>query len=142
MNLANLKKQVNKTKIRKGRGTASGKGKTSGRGMDGQKSRSGGKVRPGFEGGQNPLVQRVPKKKGFKALTKKPITVTLKTLDSLKDGSTVSLTNLFKEGIIQKKDTSVKIVGNYDLKKKLVIAVPISEGAAEIVKKAGGKLEK
>jgi large subunit ribosomal protein L15 len=141
MDLTNLKKQVNKTKIRKGRGAGSGKGKTAGRGMDGQKSRSGGKVRIGFEGGQMPLTKRVPKKRGFKSLNVKPTTVTLKTLDKLKNGSKVSLETLLKEGIIQKEDTSVKIVGSYDLKKKFTVSVPTSKGAAEIVKKAGGKVE-
>lgn len=141
MDLANLKKQVNKKKIRRGRGTGSGKGKTAGRGMDGQKSRSGGKVRIGFEGGQMPLIQRVPKKRGFKSLSIKPKTVNLKTLDKFKDNSEITLQSLLKEGIIQKKDSSVKIVGNHDLKKKLTIKVPISEGAAAIIKKAGGKVE-
>lgn len=141
MDLTNLKKQVNKDKIRRGRGTATGKGKTAGRGMDGQKSRSGGKLRPGFEGGQMPLVQRVPKKRGFKSLSTKPVTVTLKTLDKLKDGSEVSMKTLLKEGIIQKKDASVKIVGSFELKKKLNVSVPTSKGAADIIKKAGGKVE-
>ncbi len=139
MDLSNLKKQVNKKKIRKGRGTGSGKGKTAGRGMDGQKSRSGGEVRLGFEGGQMPLVQRVPKKRGFKSLSVKSKTITLKTLDKLKDGSKISKDLLLKEGIIQRKNTSVKIVGSFDL--KFIVSVPTSKGAAEIIKKAGGKLE-
>jgi large subunit ribosomal protein L15 len=136
MNLQSLKKQV-KNKKRKGRGISAGSGKTAGRGTKGQKSRSGGKLRPGFEGGQNPLMKRVPKKRGFKSITPKAETVTLTMLDNLKEGSVVTVEFLKQEGIV--KSDRVKIVSKGEITKKLTIGVPISKGAAEKVAKAGGK---
>lgn len=136
MNLQSLKKQV-KNKKRKGRGISAGSGKTAGRGTKGQKSRSGGKLRPGFEGGQNPLMKRVPKKRGFKSITPKAETVTLAMLDNLKEGSVVTVEFLKQEGIV--KSDRLKIVSKGEITKKLTISVPISKGAAEKVVKAGGK---
>lgn len=138
MDLSNLKKQV-KNKKRKGRGISAGSGKTAGRGTKGQRSRSGGRVRIGFEGGQNPLVKRIPKKRGFKSLTPKSQTVTLSMLNKLKDGTKVTVDSLNKEGIIN--TSSVKIVDKGELKKKLTISVPISKGASAEIVKAGGKVE-
>lgn len=136
MNLQSLKKQV-KNKKRKGRGISAGSGKTAGRGTKGQKSRSGGKLRPGFEGGQNPLMKRVPKKRGFKSITPKAETVTLTMLDNLMEGSVVTVEFLKKEGIV--KSDRVKIVSKGEITKKLTISVPISKGAAEKVAKVGDK---
>ncbi|MBW6431974.1 50S ribosomal protein L15 [Patescibacteria group bacterium] len=137
MNLQSLKKQV-KNKKRKGRGISAGSGKTAGRGTKGQKSRSGGKLRPGFEGGQNPLTKRVPKKRGFKSISPKAETVTLTMLDSLKEGSVITAEFLKKEGIV--KSDRVKIVSKGKITKKLTINVPISKGAAEKIIKSGGKV--
>lgn len=137
MNLQSLRKQV-KNKKRKGRGISAGSGKTAGRGTKGQKSRSGGKLRPGFEGGQNPLMKRVPKKRGFKSITSKAATVTLTMLDNLKEGSVVTVEFLKKEGIV--KSDRVKIVSKGEITKKLTINVPISKGAAEKIVKVGGKV--
>lgn len=138
MDLANLKKQV-KNRKRKGRGISAGSGKTAGRGTKGQRSRSGGRVRPGFEGGQNPLTKRIPKKRGFKSLTKKPQTVTLDMLNKLEDGTKVTIDSLNKEGIINA--SSAKIVDKGELKKKLIISVPVSKGASAKIVKAGDKVE-
>lgn len=142
MKLSKLKKQVNKNKRRVGRGISAGQGKTAGRGTKGQNSRTGGGVRPGFEGGQMPLVQRLPKKRGFTARKAKPTTVTLTRLFVLKDGDKVTPDFLYKSGVLKKKTESVKIVGEAKEIKKIIICVPISKNAAEAVIKAGGKIEK
>jgi large subunit ribosomal protein L15 len=139
MNLANLSK-LTKNKKRKGRGISAGQGKTAGRGTKGQKSRTGKKLRPGFEGGQMPLVQRLPKKRGFKALGTKPETVRLERLNVLKDGAKVDLAFLKKEGLT--RSGSVKIVLGGDFTKKLTVMVPATKKAIEAIEKAGGKHEK
>lgn len=139
--LKNLQRQVNKKKKRVGRGISAGGGKTAGRGTKGQNSRAGGGVRPGFEGGQMPLTQRVPKKRGFKSRNAKPVTVRLERLLVLSDNDKVTADLLLKKGVLKKKAPSVKIVGEAKNLPKLVINVAISKKAAEIVEKAGGKIE-
>jgi large subunit ribosomal protein L15 len=141
MELSKLKKQVNKNRKRVGRGISAGQGKTAGRGTKGQNSRTGGGTRPGFEGGQMPLVQRLPKKRGFTARKTKPTTVTLSRLSVLKDGDKVTPELLYKSGVLKKKTVSVKIVGEAKDIKKIVVLVPITKKAAQIVLKAGGKIE-
>lgn len=141
MNLSNLSKTVGKTKKRVGRGISAGQGKTSGRGTKGQKSRTGKKLRPGFEGGQMPLAQRIPKKRGFTARVQKPQTVTFTMLNNLKDGDKVTLESLKSNGIIKKSIKAVKIVSTGELKKKLVVSVPVTKSARSMIEKAGGKLE-
>lgn len=141
MKLSKLKKQVNKGTKRVGRGISAGQGKTAGRGTKGQNSRTGGGVRPGFEGGQMPLVQRVPKKRGFTARAAKPATVTLKSLSGLKDGDKVTVAFLLKSGILKRKVKAVKIVGEAKEIKKITVCVPISKGSAKAVIAAGGKIE-
>lgn len=138
MDLHKLKKQV-KNKKRKGRGISAGSGKTAGRGTKGQRSRTGGGVRPGFEGGQNPLTKRVPKKRGFKSIAPKSQTVTISMLDKLKDGSVITLDFLKKEKIVN--TDRVKIVSKGEITKKITIKVPISKSAAKKVVDAGGRIE-
>lgn len=142
MELNELKKQVTKLKRRVGQGISAGQGKTAGRGTKGQKARTGRKIRPGFEGGQMPLVQRVPKKRGFKALGEKPQTINLKKLSAFKDGDKVTLEALHKAGIIENLKNGVKIVGDTEVGKKLTICVPTTKKAAELIKKAGGTVQK
>ena len=85
---------------RKGRGHGSGNGKTGGRGHKGQKARSGGKVRVGFEGGQMPLVRRVPKR-GFNNIFAKPLTaVNLGQLNCFENGAVVDAAALIEAGVI------------------------------------------
>ena len=102
MNLHELSPVLGSTQVgkRKGRGTGSGNGKTGGRGHKGQKARSGGKVRVGFEGGQMPLVRRVPKR-GFNNIFAKPLTaVNLAALNCFEDGAVVDAAALIEKGII------------------------------------------
>jgi large subunit ribosomal protein L15 len=124
---------------RVGRGIGSGTGKTAGRGHKGQKSRSGGNVRPGFEGGQMPLQQRVPKF-GFSSRTNNLIKdVNVKLLEGM---SEVSLETLKQNKIISKKIEKVKIYGNTELSSKInVIGIKVTKGARESIEKAGGSIQ-
>lgn len=127
---------------RKGRGIGTGLGKTAGRGHKGQKSRSGGGVRPGFEGGQMPLQQRLPKR-GFTNIFKKQIAeVNIKVLNRFEDGTEVTPELLMEVGIIKSVKDGVKILGNGDLTKKLTVrAHYFSTNAVEKVEAAGGRAE-
>ena len=124
---------------RVGRGIGSGTGKTAGRGHKGQKSRSGGNVRPGFEGGQMPLQQRVPKF-GFSSRTNNLLKdVNVKLLEGM---SEVSLQTLKEKKIISKKIEKVKIFGNTELSSKVeVVGIKVTTGAKESIEKAGGSIK-
>ena len=127
---------------RKGRGIGTGNGKTGGRGHKGQKARSGGKVRTGFEGGQMPLVRRVPKR-GFNNVFAKPLTaVNLAALNSFADGATVDAAALIEAGVISACPYGLKVLANGTLTKKLTVkAAAFSESAKEKIEQAGGKAE-
>ena len=127
---------------RKGRGTATGQGKTAGRGMNGQKSRSGGGVRPGFEGGQMPLYRRIPKR-GFTNINSKEIVgINVSALERFENDSVVSVETLLETGVIKNPQDGVKILGNGELTKKLVVkANAFSEGAKAKIEAVGGTCE-
>ncbi|MDD3269380.1 MAG: 50S ribosomal protein L15 [Syntrophomonadaceae bacterium] len=144
MKLEDLKSPpgANKRIKRVGRGIGSGHGKTSTRGHKGQKSRSGGGVRIGFEGGQMPLQRRLPKR-GFTNIFKKEYAiVNVKDLNIFSDGTEVTPELLYNAGLVKKIKTGVKILGDGDLDKKLVVkAHKISKQAEEKVTAKGGKVE-
>jgi large subunit ribosomal protein L15 len=144
MNLHDLSPAEGSTQVgkRKGRGPGSGNGKTAGRGHKGQKARSGGGVRVGFEGGQMPLVRRVPKR-GFNNIFAKPLeAVNISALESFDNGAVIGAEELLAAGIISKCQFGVKILGNGSLTKKLTIkASAFSESAKEKIEAAGGKAE-
>ena len=127
---------------RKGRGHGSGNGKTGGRGHKGQKARSGGKVRAGFEGGQMPLVRRVPKR-GFNNIFAKPLTaINLAALNRFEDGAVVDGAALIEMGIISECPYGLKVLSNGTLTKKITVkAAAFSESAKEKIEQAGGKAE-
>ena len=132
-----------KKRKRVGRGNGSGHGTTSGRGTKGQLSRSGGNTRVGFEGGQMPLQRRIPHLKGFKN-TRKVIfnTINIGDLEKFKEGSSIDYKLLLENGMINKKNSPVKILGDGTLSKKLTVkANSFSKSAAEKIEKAGGKME-
>jgi large subunit ribosomal protein L15 len=131
-----------KTRNRVGRGIGSGNGKTSGRGHKGQNARSGGGVRPGFEGGQMPLFQRLPKR-GFTNINRKDYAVVnLETLNRFEDGTEVTPELLLETGVISKLLAGVKILGNGKLEKKLTVkATKFSTSAKEAIESAGGTTE-
>ena len=144
MNLHELSPVLGSTQVgkRKGRGTGSGNGKTGGRGHKGQKARSGGKVRVGFEGGQMPLVRRVPKR-GFNNICAKPLTaVNLAALNCFEDGAVVDAAALIEKGIISECPNGLKVLSNGALTKKITVkAAAFSESAMEKIQQAGGKAE-
>ena len=127
---------------RVGRGIGSGLGKTSGKGHKGQKARSGGGVRPGFEGGQMPLFRRIPKR-GFKNRGAKTYTeVTLAMLDTLENGTVVTVESLLEAGLIRKANDGIVVLGNGELTKKLTVkAARVTKTANEKITAAGGKVE-
>lgn len=131
-----------KSKYRKGRGNGSGNGKTAGRGQKGQKSRSGGGVRVGFEGGQMPLARRVPKR-GFNNIFAKPLTaVNVSAFNVFEDGETVNAAKLLSTGVLSKCEYGLKVLGNGELTKKVIIeATAFSETAKQKIEAAGGKAE-
>ncbi len=137
-NELSLNKQTPAT--RPGRGIAAGKGKTAGRGTKGQNSRTGGGVRPGFEGGQNPLVQRIPKLPGFRSIHAKAENVYTSQLDSL--AARVDNNVLFEAGLISSPYVRVKLLFDTAVTKKHTIKLQgASKAAAEAVKKAGGDFD-
>ena len=125
-----------------GRGTGSGHGKTAGKGNKGQNARSGGGVRPGFEGGQIPLFQRLPKR-GFKNINRKEYAiVNLCDLNIFDNGTVVTPDLLIDAKIIKEIKSGVKILGCGTLEKKLTIkAHKFSASASEEIAKAGGTAE-
>lgn len=127
-----------KPRKRVGRGIGSGYGKTAGRGTKGQNARTGGGVRPGFEGGQNPLAKRLPKKRGFASLSRVEYqVVNLTDLAKFKAGATVDAAAL---GI--KPGKLVKLLGRGELKTKLTVQVHAASATAKTaIEAAGGKLE-
>ena len=127
---------------RKGRGVGTGNGKTGGRGHKGQHARSGGKTRVGFEGGQMPLVRRVPKR-GFINVFAKPLTaVNLNVFNKFEDGAVVDAAALIEAGIIDACPYGLKVLANGTLTKKITVkAAAFSESAKEKIEQAGGKAE-
>ena len=127
---------------RKGRGIATGNGKTGGRGHKGQHARSGGKTRIGFEGGQMPLVRRVPKR-GFNNIFAQPLTaVNVAVLNRFEDGAVVDAAALIEAGVIANCPYGLKVLSNGTLTKKITVkAAAFSESAKEKIEQAGGKAE-
>lgn len=144
MKLHELKpaKGARKTAKRKGIGIGSGLGKTAGRGHNGQNSRSGGGVRPGFEGGQMPLHQRIPKR-GFTSKFKKHFAeINIQDLNRFEEGTTVTPELLQEIGMVKQVRDGVKILGNGELSVKLEVrAHRFSKGAEDKIKAAGGSVE-
>lgn len=117
--------------FRVGRGIGTGNGKTSGKGQKGQNSRSGGGTRLGFEGGQNPLFRRLPKR-GFHNSTRIEFAiVNVEDLEVFEDGVEVTPTLLKEAGLVRKEYDGVKILGNGTLTKKLTVKANKFSKAAE-----------
>jgi len=127
---------------RLGRGVGSGHGKTSGKGHKGQNARAGGGVRPGFEGGQNPLFRRMPKR-GFNNISRKNIVaLNVRDLERFEDGTVVTIESLLESGLIKAVKDGVKILATGELTKALTIRMDkVSPAAAKKIIAAGGKVE-
>lgn len=135
-------KGARQSRKRLGRGPGSGTGKTSGKGHKGQKARSGGGVRPGFEGGQIPFFQRIPKR-GFNNPTRKEYAiVNLKDLNAFENGDVITPEILLEKRIITSVLSGVKVLANGNIDKKLTVkANKFSQAATEAINAAGGTVE-
>ena len=128
---------------RVGRGNGSGYGTYSGRGLKGQKSRSGNKVRPGFEGGQLPLIKRLPQKRGFVNIFRTEYSiVNIDKLNLFESGSEVTPEKLLAAGLIKSLRQPIKILANGDINQPFVVkANKFSAAAKAKIEAAGGKAE-
>ena len=131
-----------RARIRKGRGPGSGIGKTSGRGGKGQTARAGGQTRPGFEGGQMPLIRRIPKR-GFTNPFRQPAqVVNVRQLAMLAEGVEVTPETLFGAGLVRRPGHPVKLLGMGDVGRKFVVkSVAVSASARAKIEQAGGTVE-
>lgn len=128
---------------RLGRGIGSGTGKTAGKGHKGQNARSGGGVRPGFEGGQTPLLKRIPKR-GFNnaRFATEYVEVNVSKFNNFEAGTVVTPALLREKGIIKSFKDGVKVLGNGELTVGLTVqAKAFSKSAIEKIEAAGGKAE-
>ncbi len=122
---------------RVGRGISAGQGKTAGRGTKGQKARTGSGRRPGFEGGQNPLMQRLPKLRGFRAIKPSSETVYTGQLDTL--GKDIDNFTLANAGLVSNAYVKVKLVVKGDVTQKVTVRLQnASVSAQAALQKAGG----
>jgi len=138
--LSNLAKPAGATqkKLRKGRGVGSGLGKTAGRGQKGQYARNG--IKRGFEGGQTPLARRLPKRGFTNPFPKKTAEINVSALEVFAAGAKVDETSLRDRGLIKGACDRIKILGDGELTKSVIVtAHSFSKSAIEKIEKAGGK---
>ncbi len=130
------------SKKRLGRGAGSGLGKTAGKGHKGQNARSGGGVRLGFEGGQLPLFQRLPKR-GFNNVNRKEYAiVNVADLNQFENETVVSIEQFVTSGLVNKMQNGIKVLGQGNLDKKLTVkAHKFSASAKAAIENAGGTIE-
>lgn len=128
---------------RKGRGIAAGQGKTAGYGTKGQNSRAGRGGKPYFEGGQLPLVRRLPHKRGFSNISRLEYSeVNLERLADFEPGSVIDREVLIRSGLVPKGDQPIKVLGRGEIDRALVVRVDkVSEGARAKIEAAGGTVE-
>lgn len=141
MNISQLQKLVTRSKKRIGRGHGSGKVKTSGRGTKGQKAR--GRVRAGFEGGQLPLVKRLPLLRGKgrnKSQKEKAFALSVGRLAQIPPNTVVTIDELKKIHLVTNDVSRVKLVGGGTLSVPLAVSLPVSRSAKAAIEKAGGKM--
>jgi len=142
MKYNDLKVTASKQRHRVGRGISAGQGKTAGRGTKGQNSRTGSTAKPGFEGGQNPLMKRLPKNRGFTQFRTAPTTISTDLLLYIK--GLVNTESLHKAGLIENPHIKAKlVVGKNEIKTahKIELQAASSE-AIKKVSKAGGSFTK
>ena len=135
-------KGARKAKKRVGRGIGSGHGKTSGRGHKGQNSRSGGGAHPGYEGGQMPLIRRLPKRGFTSRFRREYAVINVRDLNRFEDGEEITPQVLKQRKVIKNLRHGVKILGEGELKKKLVVcAHKFSRTAVEKIRAASGEVK-
>ncbi|OGO39519.1 MAG: 50S ribosomal protein L15 [Chloroflexi bacterium RBG_16_57_8] len=132
-----------KARKRVGRGNGSGHGTYSGRGQKGQKARAGGKMRPGFEGGQLPLIKRLPKKRGFFNMFRTEYSVVnVDQLNSFEPGSEITLEGLRAAGLVKSSRQPVKVLAGGEVDRALKVrAHKFSSAAKAKIEAAGGTTE-
>jgi len=131
-----------KDKKRVGRGDGSGHGKTSCRGENGQGSRAGGTKGPGFEGGQMPLMRRIPKRGFTNIFRKEYAMVNLRDLARITEADTIGPDQLFDEGICKKLGAGIKVLGHGEIGRAVTVrAHKFSKSAQQKIEAAGGKAE-
>jgi large subunit ribosomal protein L15 len=144
MKLHEIKPAPGSTKRRKvvGRGRGSGHGTTAGRGGKGQTARTGASIPAWFEGGQMPLIRRLPKR-GFTNIFKKNYAIiNIKILDRFDSGQEVTPALLVSQGLIHSRNDGVKVLGSGALTKTLTVhAHKFSQSAAAKIEAAGGKVQ-
>jgi large subunit ribosomal protein L15 len=128
---------------RVGRGNGSGHGTYAGRGCKGQKSRAGYKMRPGFEGGQLPLIKRLPRKRGFTNIFRTEYsTVSIGQLSTFEDGSEVTPERMLETGLVKSLRNPVKILADGDINHPITVkANKFSSSARAKIEAAGGTAE-
>lgn len=142
MKFHELNASKHKSSRRVGRGIAAGRGKTAGRGTKGQGARAGFKKRPGFEGGQNPLMQRLPKLPGFRSHRAKADTVFTDELTALKT-KTIDANALAKAGLVKSPYTGIKLLSRGDVTSAMAVKLPAaSKSAVAALEAKGGSFEK
>jgi large subunit ribosomal protein L15 len=128
-------------RIRVGRGPGSGIGKTSGRGQKGQKARAGGSTRPGFEGGQMPLIRRIPKRGFTNPFKQAAQVVNVRHLGLIAEGVEVTPETLFGAGLVRRPDAPIKLLGVGDVQRRFVVkGVALSASARAKIEQAGGSI--
>lgn len=137
-----LNAPAHKSATRVGRGIAAGKGKTAGRGTKGQKARKSGHVRPGFEGGQNPLMQRIPKLGGFRAIRAKAENVYTGQLEQV-GGTVIDNFSIANAGLVSSPYVRVKLISKGEITKKFNVKLQAASASAiAAVQQAGGSFAK
>lgn len=126
-----------------GRGLGSGRGRTSGKGTKGQKARSGHKMRAGFEGGQLPLIKRLPEKRGFTNIFRiEYATLAVGRLNLFEEDAEVTPERLVEEGLVKSLKKPIKVLGDGELRKPLAVkANKFTQTARRKIEAAGGKAE-
>lgn len=141
MKFNDLNIKAKKSNKRVGRGISAGQGKTAGRGTKGQKSRTGARAKPGFSGGQNPLMQQLPKLPGFRSYHTKPETVYTGQLDAFA-GKIVDAKLLADAGLVSNPYLTVKLLKKGEVTKKATVKLPLaSKEAIAAVQSVGGTFE-
>jgi len=134
-----LSKQTKKNRV--GRGISAGQGKTAGRGTKGQGARTGSRKKPGFAGGSNPLMQKLPKLAGFRSHKIKSEVIYTFELEQFA-GKTVDSEALFAAKLVSNPFVNIKVLVKGDLTKKVNVKLPkASEAAVAVIEKAGGSFE-
>jgi len=128
-------------RIRKGRGPGSGIGKTAGRGGKGQTARTGKKIRPGFEGGQMPLIRRIPKRGFTNPFKQDAQVVNVRHLSLIAEGVEITPDTLFGAGLVRRPDQPIKLLGMGEVQRKFQVkGVAVSASAKTKIEQAGGTI--